>query len=98
LQGLDVELRISELRDHAALVGAGVRWFETHNGGELAPSSKDQLQSDPVPVAFLSRLRTEKTAIRQAASRPADGLTNSKPQDLLGHEKSQQRFISTCVQ
>jgi glucokinase len=30
LDGLDVELRISELRDNAALVGAGVRWFETH--------------------------------------------------------------------
>jgi len=48
LQGLDVELRISELRDYAALVGAGVRWFETHNGGEFAPSAEDKLQSDPV--------------------------------------------------
>ena len=48
LQGLDVELRISELREHAALVGAGVRWLETHNGCELAPSAEDQLQADPV--------------------------------------------------
>jgi glucokinase len=48
LQGLDVELRISELRDHAALVGAGVRWFETHDGGELTPSAEDKLQADPV--------------------------------------------------
>jgi hypothetical protein len=28
LQALNVELRISALFDHAALVGAGVRWFE----------------------------------------------------------------------
>ena len=48
LQGLDVELRISELRDHAALVGAGVRWFETHNVGEFTPSAEDTLQADPV--------------------------------------------------
>jgi predicted NBD/HSP70 family sugar kinase len=48
LQGLDVELRISELRDHAALVGAGVRWFETHNVGEFTPSAEDKLQADPV--------------------------------------------------
>jgi glucokinase len=33
LQGLNVELRISALFDHAALVGAGVRWFETVNHG-----------------------------------------------------------------
>lgn len=48
LQGLDVELRISQLRDHAALVGAGVRWFETHSGNELAIPAKEQLQADPV--------------------------------------------------
>ena len=47
LQGLDVELRISALRDHAALVGAGVRWFENHSGGELVPSSENKLQADP---------------------------------------------------
>ncbi|MGA2218433.1 MAG: ROK family protein [Terracidiphilus sp.] len=34
LQGLKVELRISTLLDHAALVGAGVRWFETRNGAD----------------------------------------------------------------
>ncbi|MGA9670895.1 MAG: ROK family protein [Terracidiphilus sp.] len=33
LQGLDVELRLSELFDHAALVGAGVRWFEIFDQG-----------------------------------------------------------------
>ncbi len=48
LQGLDVELRISELRDHAALVGAGVRWFETHDERELSPSTEYKLQADPV--------------------------------------------------
>jgi glucokinase len=48
LQGLDVELRISELRDHAALVGAGVRWFERRNVSELVPSTEDKLQADPV--------------------------------------------------
>lgn len=48
LQGLDVEIRISALRDHAALVGAGVRWFETHIGVELAPSPEGNLQADPV--------------------------------------------------
>jgi glucokinase len=31
LKGLEVELRISELFDHAALVGAAVQWFETVN-------------------------------------------------------------------
>jgi len=48
LKGLEVELRISELRDHAALVGAGVRWFETHNESDLAPSAEDKLQANPV--------------------------------------------------
>jgi len=33
LQGLEVELRISTLLDHAALVGAGVRWFEKQSDG-----------------------------------------------------------------
>ncbi len=33
LHGLKVELRISALFDHAALVGAGVRWFETRDDG-----------------------------------------------------------------
>lgn len=47
LQGLDVELRISELRDHAALVGGAVRWFETHDVRELAHSNEDKLQADP---------------------------------------------------
>ena len=47
LQGLDVELRISELRDHAALVGAAVRWFETHNS-EDAQFAEAKLQADPV--------------------------------------------------
>jgi glucokinase len=46
LQGLAVELRISELRDHAALVGAGVRWFEMHSGEELALSAENKLQAD----------------------------------------------------
>lgn len=41
LQGLNVELRISELLDQAALVGAGVRWFESLNGanGMLAQAA-----------------------------------------------------------
>lgn len=42
LHGLKVELRISALFDHAALVGAGVRWFETRDDDAnraLAPAA-----------------------------------------------------------
>jgi glucokinase len=50
LQGLDVELRISELLDHAALVGAGVRWFETVSSvnGMLAQAGAGEKFAEPV--------------------------------------------------
>lgn len=50
LQGLDVELRISELLDHAALVGAAVRWFEivASANGALAQAGTGETLAEAV--------------------------------------------------